>query len=45
VFAAWSMQNGYKEVLSSIELVIVKKWVKFWRWQSKMIEKKWQEMN
>jgi hypothetical protein len=24
---------------------VVMKWAKFWRWQSKMIEKKWQERN
>jgi hypothetical protein len=30
---------------SSIELVVVKNWVEFWRWQSKMIEKKRQERN
>jgi hypothetical protein len=30
---------------SSFESVVVKKWVEFWRWQSKMIEKKWQERN
>jgi hypothetical protein len=23
----------------------VENWVKFWRWQSKVIEKKWQESN
>jgi hypothetical protein len=28
----------------SFELV-VKNWVEFWRWQSKVIEKKWQERN
>jgi hypothetical protein len=30
---------------SSSERVVVKKWVEFWRWQSKVIEKKWQERN
>jgi hypothetical protein len=30
---------------SSIKLVVVKNWVEFWRWQSKMIEKIWQERN
>jgi hypothetical protein len=25
--------------------IVVKNWVKFWKWQSKTIEKKWQEMN
>jgi hypothetical protein len=29
---------------SPFELV-VKKWVEFWRWQSKVIEEKWQQMN
>jgi hypothetical protein len=29
----------------SFELVVVENWVEFWRWQSKAIEKKWQEMN
>jgi hypothetical protein len=29
--------------LSEVERVVVKDWVEFWRWQSKMIEKKWQE--
>jgi predicted nucleic acid-binding protein len=24
---------------------VVKNWVEFWTWQSKVIEKKWQEMN
>jgi hypothetical protein len=24
---------------------VVKNWVKFWRWQWKVIEKKWQERN
>jgi hypothetical protein len=24
---------------------VVRNWVEFWRWQSKMIEKKWQETN
>jgi hypothetical protein len=24
---------------------VVKNWVKFWRWLSKVIEKKWQERN
>jgi hypothetical protein len=24
--------------------VVVENWVEFWRWQSKVIEKKWQEM-
>jgi hypothetical protein len=42
------MQSGYKEVLGSIpqdRTVTVKNWVEFWRWQSKMIEKKWQGRN
>jgi hypothetical protein len=26
---------------SSFELVVVKNWVEFWRWQSKVVEKKW----
>jgi hypothetical protein len=30
---------------SSFESAVVENWVKFGRWQSKMIEKKWQEMN
>jgi hypothetical protein len=30
---------------SSFELVVVKIWVEFWRWQSKVIEKEWQERN
>jgi hypothetical protein len=30
---------------SSFELVVFKNWVEFWRWQSKEIEKKWQEKN
>jgi hypothetical protein len=30
---------------SSFELVVVTKWVEFWRWQSKVTEKKWQERN
>jgi hypothetical protein len=24
---------------------VVENWVEFWRWQSKAIEKKWQEIN
>jgi hypothetical protein len=30
---------------SSYESFVVKNWVEFWRWQSKVIEKKWQEKN
>jgi hypothetical protein len=30
---------------SSFERVVVEKWVEFWRWQSKVIEKKWQARN
>jgi hypothetical protein len=30
---------------SSFERVVVENWDEFWRWQSKVIEKKWQEMN
>jgi hypothetical protein len=30
---------------SSFELLVVKKCVEFWRWQSKMIEEKWKERN
>jgi hypothetical protein len=30
---------------SQIELTVVKKWVEFWRWQSKVVGNKWQEMN
>jgi hypothetical protein len=30
---------------SSFELVVVENWVKLWRWQSKVIEKKRQAMN
>jgi hypothetical protein len=40
VFCAWFVQSGYKEVFSSMELVVVETWVKFWSWQSKVIEKK-----
>jgi hypothetical protein len=29
----------------SFDLVVVKNWVEFWRWQSKVIEQKWQERN
>jgi hypothetical protein len=29
----------------SFELVVVKKWVQFWRWHSEMIERKWQGRN
>jgi hypothetical protein len=29
----------------SFELVVAKNWVEFWRRQSKVIEKKWQERN
>jgi hypothetical protein len=49
VFSAWSVHSGYKEVFSNIvnnEIWgVVKKWVEFWRRQSKVIEMKWQEMN
>jgi hypothetical protein len=27
------------------EIVVVKNWVEFWRWQSKVIEKRCQERN
>jgi hypothetical protein len=30
---------------SSSDLVVIKKWVEFWRWQSKVTENKLQEMN
>jgi hypothetical protein len=30
---------------SSFELVVVENLFEFWRWQSKVIEKKWQEIN
>jgi predicted nucleic acid-binding protein len=30
---------------SSFERVSVENWVEFWRWQSKVIEIKWKEMN
>jgi hypothetical protein len=30
---------------SSFELAVVVNWVEFWRWQSKVIEKKLPEMN
>jgi hypothetical protein len=30
---------------NSFERVVVENWVEFWRWQSKVIEKKRQEMN
>jgi predicted flavoprotein YhiN len=51
------MKNGSTEtrqLLSEAERVqlkktlsegIVENWVEFWTWQSKVIEKKWQEMN
>jgi hypothetical protein len=29
----------------SFESVVFENWVEFWRWQSKVIEKKWYEMN
>jgi hypothetical protein len=31
--------------MSSFERVIVKNWVEFWRWQSKVTNEKWQERN
>jgi hypothetical protein len=31
--------EGYKGT-NKVELVVVKNWVEFWRWQSKVIEKK-----
>jgi hypothetical protein len=31
--------------VTSDELAGVKNWVDFWRWQSKVAEKKWQERN
>jgi hypothetical protein len=30
---------------SSFERVIVENWVEFWRWQSKVLAKKWQKIN
>jgi hypothetical protein len=35
------------EVESSVDekFIVVQKWVEFWRWQSKLIQKKWQERN
>jgi hypothetical protein len=30
---------------SSFKRVVVKKWIEFWRWQSKVTEKKWKERN
>jgi hypothetical protein len=32
-----------KEQRGSFELVVGENWVQFWRWQSKMVEKKWQK--
>jgi hypothetical protein len=46
VFSACSVRNDYKEEFRSwpesvvVELVFVENWVQFWRWQSKVIEKK-----
>jgi hypothetical protein len=49
VFSAWSVKSSYKAVfssgVSSEVVVVVESWVEFWRWQSQLIEKKWQEMN
>jgi hypothetical protein len=38
-------QGIIKRERMSIELIFVKNWVQFWRWQSKVTEKNWQEMN
>jgi hypothetical protein len=45
VFSAWSAQSGYKEVFSGRSSSEVEICVEFWTWQSKVIEKKWQEKN
>jgi hypothetical protein len=38
-------KKGSKTGSSSIELDVAKNLVEFWRWQSKVTEKKWQERN
>jgi hypothetical protein len=46
MFSVWSVQIGCKEALSSrVSNEVVENWVEFWRWQFKVIEKKWQERN
>jgi hypothetical protein len=46
VFSAWSVPRGYKGTKKAmVVIVVVKKWVEFWRWQSKVIEMKWKERN
>jgi hypothetical protein len=46
VVSVESVQSDYIDMLGGTEqLVLVKNWVEFWRWQSKVIEKKWQEGN
>jgi hypothetical protein len=45
MFSAWSVPRGYKGTMKVVLGVVVEIWVEFWRWQSKVIEKKRQEMN
>jgi hypothetical protein len=49
VFSAWSVQSGYEQVFSSRVSTevwrVVENWAEFWKWQSKVIENKCQEMN
>jgi hypothetical protein len=54
VFSAWYLPRCLRElsvvervVLKKIsfEFVVVENLVEFWRWQSKVIKKKWQDMN
>jgi hypothetical protein len=40
----WSPPQGYI-MISSKGAVVFKKLIEFWRWQSKVAEKKWQERN
>jgi hypothetical protein len=42
VFSVESTPSLYNEKFGR-EQRIVKNWIEFWRWQSKVIEKKWQE--
>jgi hypothetical protein len=42
--SGWLLSEAERVQLkkSSFELIVVKNLVEFWRWQSKVIEKKWQ---
>jgi hypothetical protein len=45
VFSAWSVPRSYKGKKRSSERDVVENCFEFWRWQLKVIEKKWEETN